>query len=114
VARFFGDYDIWLTPTLAEPPVPLGTFDPTPDDPLQVLTRAAAFAPFTQICNVTGQPAMSVPLCWNDAGLPVGTHFVGRFGDEATLLRLAAQLEQAQPWADRRPPVSAAAPSPSS
>jgi amidase len=94
---------------MGEPPVPLGTFDSPPDNPLQGFTRAAAFVPFTPICNITGQPAMSVPLHWNDAGLPVGAHFVGRFGDEATLFRLAAQLEHARPWADRRPPVSAEA-----
>jgi amidase len=63
--------------------------------------------PFTSICNATGQPAMSVPLCWNDDNLPIGIHFIGRFGDEATLFRLAAQLEAARPWTDRRPPVSA-------
>ena len=107
IARFFVDYDIWLTPTLGEPPVPLGTFDSPPENPLQGLFRAATFVPFTPICNITGQPAMSVPLYWNGDGLPVGTHFIGRFGDEATLFRLAAQLEQARPWADRRPPVSA-------
>jgi amidase len=109
IARFFVDYDIWLTPTLAEPPLPLGSFDPTPESPLRGLTRAAAFMPFTPICNVTGQPAMSVPLYWSNEGLPVGAHFVARFGDEATLFRLAAQLEEARPWADRRPPVSATA-----
>jgi amidase len=106
VAHFFDDYDIWLTPTLAEPPVPLGTFDSPPENPLQAFYRAASFVPFTPICNVTGQPAMSVPLFWNADGLPIGTHFVGRFGDEATLFRLAAQLEEARPWAERRPPVS--------
>jgi amidase len=104
VGRFFADYDVWLTPTLAEPPVPLGTFDAPPDDPLAPLMRAVSWVPFTPICNATGQPAMSVPLHWNAGGLPVGSHFVGRFGDEATLLRLAAQLEEARPWADRRPP----------
>jgi amidase len=107
VARFFVDYDIWLTPMLSEPPVPLGTFNSPPDNPLQGLMRAAAYAPFTPICNITGQPAMSVPLYWNAEGLPVGSHFIARFGDEATLFRLAAQLEQARPWASRRPPVSA-------
>ena len=126
VARFFVDYDVWLTPTLGEPPVPLGTFDSPPENPLQglssggvllpftpicnitpALIRAASFVPFTPICNITGQPAMSVPLYWNAEGLPIGSHFIGRFGDEATLFRLAAQLEQARPWAGRRPPVSA-------
>ena len=107
IARFFADYDVWLTPTIGEPPVPLGTFDSPPENPLQGLFRAAALLPFTPICNITGQPGMSVPLVWNAEGLPVGTHFIGRFGDEATLFRLAAQLEEARPWADRRPPVSA-------
>ncbi len=107
VADFFVDYDVWLTPTLAEPPVPLGTFDSPPDDPLRGFRRAKEFVPFTPICNITGQPAMSVPLFWNAEDLPIGTHFISRFGDEATLFRLASQLEQARPWADRRPPVSA-------
>jgi amidase len=108
VAQFMSDYDVWLTPTLGEPPVPLGSFDAKPDDPLAGMKRATAFVPFTPLCNTTGQPAMSVPLYWNEEGLPIGTHFMGRFGDEATLFRLAAQLEQARPWAARRPPVSAA------
>ena len=105
IARFFVDYDVWLTPTLAEPPLPLGSFDSQPGNPLYGLQRATAFVPFTPICNATGQPAMSVPLYWNAEGLPVGTHFVGRFGDEATLFRLAAQLEAARPWAARRPKI---------
>jgi amidase len=105
VATFFADRDVWLTPTLAEPPVPLGTFDASPDDPTAGFFRAASFVPFTPIANMTGQPAMSVPLAWSD-GLPIGVHFVGRFGDEATLFRLAAQLEAARPWRDRVPPVS--------
>jgi amidase len=108
IARFMADHDVWLTPTVAEPPVPLGTFDSPADDPMKGFLRAGEFVPFTPICNVTGQPAISLPLHWNAEGLPVGTHFVGRFGDEETLFRLAAQLEQARPWADRRPPVSAA------
>ena len=103
IGRFFLKYDVWLTPTLSEPPVPLGTFDSPPDDPLRGLRRAEEFVPFTPIANITGQPAMSVPLYWNHDGLPVGTHFVGRFGDEATLFRLAAQLEAARPWAQRIP-----------
>lgn len=107
IARFFTQYDVWLTPTLAEPPVPLGSFDAQPGNPMAGLARAAAFVPFTPILNVTGQPAMSVPLYWNAENLPIGSHFVGRFGDEATLFRLAAQLEQARPWADKLPPVCA-------
>jgi amidase len=105
VARFFVKYDVWLTPTLADPPLPLGSFDARPGDPLYGLRRAVAFVPFTPIFNVTGQPAMSVPLFWNADGLPVGTHFAARFGDEATLFRLAAQLEAARPWAGRKPKV---------
>lgn len=106
VARFLTDYDVWLTPTLGEPPVNLGTFDSTTDDPMAGFRRSAIFVPFTPICNITGQPAMSVPLFWNSEGLPVGSHFIGQFGDEATLFRLAAQLEQAKPWADKRPVVT--------
>ncbi len=107
VARFFEDYEVLLTPTLAEPPVPLGTFDAPKDNPMKVWERVARFAPYTALFNATGQPAMSVPLSWNKDGLPIGSHFVGRFGDEATLFRLAAQLEQACPWVNRRPCVSA-------
>ena len=107
LARASEKYDVWMTPTLAEPPVPLGSFDSPPDDPLRGYRRAESFVPFTPICNVTGNPAMSVPLFWNGEGLPVGTHFIGRFGDEATLFRLAAQLESARPWASRRPPLAA-------
>jgi len=107
IARFMQRYDVWLTPTLAEPPLPLGSFDSPPGDPLAGLRRAQQFVPFTPIANATGQPAMSVPLVWNAEDLPVGVHFMGRFGDEATLFRLAAQLEAARPWLDRRPPIFA-------
>ncbi len=97
IARFFVDYDLWLTPTLAEPPLPLGSFTKE-GDPMFGVNRAIEFIPFTPIANATGQPAMSMPLAWNDAGMPIGVHFTGRFGDEATLFRLAGQLEQARPW----------------
>ena len=107
IARQSEGFDLWLTPTLPEPPPPLGTFDSPPDNPLQGIIRAAAFVPFTVICNITGMPAMNIPLHWNEKGLPIGVQFVAKFGDEATLFRLAAQLEEARPWADRRPPVSA-------
>lgn len=109
IARQAEDYDLWLTPTVSEPPPPLGTFDSPPDNPLYGLVRAGAFVPFTPIANITGQPAMNLPLYWNEEGLPVGVQFVARFGDEAVLFRLAAQLEEARPWAGRRPPLSAGA-----
>lgn len=107
IARFFEKHDLWLTPTLALPPVPLGHFDSPPSNPLAGLWRATEFVAFTPFANITGQPAMSVPLFWNAEGLPIGTHFMGRFGDEATLFRLAAQLETARPWAKMRPPICA-------
>jgi amidase len=104
VARFMKDVDVFLTPTLSEPPLVLGSFDAPADSPLEAMFRAGTYVPFTPIQNATGQPAMNVPLHWNDAGLPIGVQFVGRYGDEATLFRLAAQLEAARPWANRRPP----------
>jgi amidase len=69
------------------------------------LEVARSFNAFTRIQNLTGQPAMSVPLFWNEDKVPIGVQFASRFGDEATLFRLAAQLEQARPWADRKPPI---------
>jgi Asp-tRNA(Asn)/Glu-tRNA(Gln) amidotransferase A subunit family amidase len=68
--------------------------------------NAGRFTPFTQVANITGLPAVSLPLSWNDDGLPIGVQFVGRPAEEATLVRISAQLEQARPWRDRRPPVS--------
>jgi amidase len=106
IARYFEEIDVLITPTLAEPPAPLGTFESPPDNPLHGLFRAATYVPFTPPFNVTGQPGISLPLHWNAEGLPIGVQFVGRFGDEETLLTLAGQLEEAAPWAGRRPPVS--------
>ncbi len=103
MAAFFDAHDIWLTPTLGAPPLDLGTFTFDEGDPFELRRRMTAFSPFTFIGNVTGQPAMSVPLFWNADNLPVGTHFLGRFGDEATLFRLAGQLETARPWLKRVP-----------
>jgi amidase len=107
IADYFEGIDVLLTPTLAEPPAPLGTFDSPPGEPLTGLFRAAAYVPFTPPFNVTGQPGISLPLHWNEAGLPIGVQFVGRFGDEETLLSLSGQLEEAAPWSGRRPPVAA-------
>ena len=105
IARFLQTYDVLLTPVLARPPVPIGTISQEmPFDTL--LALLIEYVAYTPTANVTGQPAMSVPLSWTSDGLPVGSHFTGRFGDEATLFRLAAQLEHAQPWAERWPPAS--------
>jgi amidase len=103
IAGFFDEYDLYLTPTLAALPPPLGHFDPNPREPAQVFQRAADLVLYTPIANMTGQPAMSVPLHWSKDGLPVGVHFTGRYGEEATLFRFAAQLEEARPWRDRWP-----------
>jgi amidase len=100
-------YDLMLTPTLAEPPVPLGTYDQSVPDPLDAFRRAVPAGAFTAIFNVTGQPAISLPLHWNDDGLPIGIQLVAAFGREDLLIQVAAQLEQARPWADRRPGVFA-------
>ncbi|HLN43108.1 MAG TPA: amidase family protein [Acidimicrobiales bacterium] len=108
VAEWYeGGFDLLLTPTIAEPPPLLGQFDSTVDNPLHGLLRAAEVVPFTPAFNVTGQPAISVPLHWNGQGLPIGVQLVARYGREDVLLRVAAQLEEAVPWAARRPPVGA-------
>ncbi|HUT67175.1 MAG TPA: amidase [Dehalococcoidales bacterium] len=128
VGGFFEKYDVLLTPTLAMPPLKTGEFQVKGIQTvmmkllgrfnagsliktlvgIDVLAEEAyKFTPYTPLFNVTGQPAMSVPLHWNDEGLPIGMQFVGRYGDEATLFRLAGQLEKARPWAGRVPPVCA-------
>ena len=103
IAVFFQRYDIFLCSTLGLPPIRVGELRGQPLDLRGYGPRLLAFMPNTQAFNITGQPAMSVPLAWSAGGLPIGVQFVGRPADEATLLRLAGQLEQAQPWAHRRP-----------
>jgi amidase len=128
LARFHQRYDLLLTPTLAHPPIRHGQGDPAPAEQmvldlldrtglLGLLVRAGLldgtvdkiardslqYVPFTQLANLTGTPAMSVPLHWTADGLPLGVQFVGRFGEEDRLLQLARQLEQAQPWFSRLP-----------
>lgn len=126
IGRFFERYDVLLTPTLADPPPVIGALQPSRQEMLMVkaVTRLHAgwllraldvltplakktlsFIPYTPLFNVTGQPAMSVPLYWNDAGLPIGVHLAARLGAEATLFRLAGQLERARPWFDRAPMI---------
>jgi amidase len=107
IAGFMEDIDIWLTPTLGTPPVRIGEIDQSARWP-DLRAQLTTYVPFTPIANFAGLPAMSVPLDWSSDGLPIGTHFMARIGDEAALLRLASQLEAAHPWALRRPPVHAA------
>jgi amidase len=97
-------FDLLLTPTLGEPPLPLGSLQ-TPDDPMAGFVRAGTFVPFTPPGNMTGQPAISLPLHWNAENLPIGVHLIAAYGREDLLVRVAAQLEAARPWADRIPPV---------
>jgi amidase len=126
VLRFYDDYDLLLTPVLGAPPLPIGALQPRGAELFAhqtiarfklgralkfrriveaTVSRVFEFVPFSPVANVTGQPSMSVPLYWNSQGLPIGTMFTARFGDEATLLRLAAELEVARPWQSRRPPI---------
>ncbi len=124
VAHFFEGYDLLLTPTLSQPPVKTGSLQPVGLKRLligllgrldwgrvikwlglidQIAGETFEFIPWTPVFNVTGQPAMSVPLFWSEEKLPIGMHFVSKFGDEATLLRLAGQLEKEAPWAEKAP-----------
>ena len=107
VAEFRRTHDLLLTPTLAQRPVKLGHLSMDVDDVDAYWDRLFRFIPFTPQQNLTGQPAISLPLHWSDDGLPIGVQLAARFGDEATLVRVAAQLEQAAPWADKVPPVHA-------
>ena len=100
-------FDLLVTPTLGEPPPRIGEFDPKPDDPLWGMRRCQGYVAYTAQFNRSGQPAISLPLHWTAGGLPVGVQIVAAYGREDLLLRVAAQLERAQPWADRRPAVHA-------
>ena len=105
-AAFLESYDLLLSTTMAKPPIPLGAMDMTNPDLEDYYERQLMDEiPFTPLANETGGPAMSIPLHWSDDGLPVGVHFGGRYGEDGLLLRLAAQLEAARPWIDRRPAV---------
>ena len=100
-------FDLLLTPTMAEPPPKLGEFAATAADPMLGLGRSTPMAIFTAPFNSSGQPAVSVPLFWSSAGLPIGAHLVAPYGREDLLIRIAAQLEKARPWSSRRPPIHA-------
>jgi amidase len=106
LVSFLAPYDALLTPALAERPLPLGTLDTAAPEPMSTFTRSGLFTPFTPVFNASGQPGISVPLFHGEDGLPLGVQLVGRPAGEDALLSLAAQLEEAQPWADRRAPMA--------
>ena len=102
---FWEDHDVFLCPTLAQPPVEIGALEPAEgESPLTMLSAAGEFVPFTPTWNVTGQPAVSLPLEQSSTDLPLGVQLVGPPNGEELLLSLSAQLERARPWAARRPP----------
>lgn len=105
ILRNLMPFDVYLCPVMGTPPPPIGHIDPVNLDPKEVNKRQAVVFPFTPPFNFTGQPSMSLPLWWSSDNLPLGMMFTGRYGDEATLFRLAGQLEQAQPWIGKKPPV---------
>ena len=106
MAQFHERFDVLLTPGLATLPVKLGWIDMMMHDVDEYWHRVFSFSPFTVWFNITGQPAMVLPIGQSTTGLPVAVQLVGRFGDEATLFRLAAQLEVARPWFDRKPALA--------
>ena len=106
LVAFLERYDALLTPALAERPLPLGTLDTAAPDPMATFTRSGLFTPFTPVFNATGQPGISLPLFEGEDGLPLGVQLVGRPAGEGALLALAAQLEEAAPWAQRRPQIA--------
>jgi amidase len=104
VAAWWADHDVLVTPTSPEPPVPLGELAPGIQDPA-VGTRMGNLVSFTSPFDITGQPAISLPLHWSDGDLPIGVQLAAAYGREDVLLRVAAQLEEATPWRDRHPPI---------
>jgi amidase len=109
LAQWWHDgHDVLVTPMLTEPPFPLGDLAAS-RDPFETLARLQGLTTYTMPFNVSGQPAVSLPMHWNDAGLPIGVQLVAAYGREDVLLRLASQLEQARPWADRHPAAMAPA-----
>ena len=99
----WNDYDVVMTPALAQRPVRIGEIDACSDEPWEDFRRSGQFTPYTAIFNVTGQPAISLPLFHAEDGLPLAVQLAGKPAGEAALLSLAAQLEAAHPWAQRRP-----------
>jgi amidase len=107
LATFFENCDVFLCPTLCSPPLRIGELNSMAEDLSHIPPILRRYIPATSMFNMSGQPSMSMPLAWNAAGLPLGLMFSARLGDEATLFRLAAQLEQERPWKTKLPPVCA-------
>jgi amidase len=105
VAAWQTAYDAWITPVLAQPPLKIGAVDLEETDVMKGFAPLFLYVPFTGLQNITGQPAISLPLAWSKSDLPIGVQFVGRFGEEHVLLSLAAQIEKAAPWRKKRPPI---------
>jgi amidase len=105
MAKFHENYDLWLTPTLGDLPLKLGTIDIDETNVEKAFEPLFSYVPFTAMQNATGQPGINVPLHWSESGLPIGVQFVARSGDEMTLLKLAAELEEASPWIGKKPPL---------
>lgn len=106
VVSFWDEYDVLVTPASAKRPLKIGELDTCGPEPMEELKKAGDFVPFTPVFNVTGQPAISLPLFQSDDGMPIGIQFVGPPAGDALLLQLATELEQAQPWQDRRPELA--------
>jgi amidase len=107
LATFMETCDVFLSPTLCAPPLRIGELNTMSKDLSHIAPTLRRYIPGTSMANMSGQPAMSVPLAWNAAGLPLGMMFAARFGDEATLFRLAGQFEQERPWKDKLPSICA-------
>ncbi len=105
ILRRFETFDVYLCPVMGAPPPPIGYIDPVKLEPREVNRRQGEVFPYTPPFNVSGQPSLSLPLAWSKSGLPIGMMLTARYADEATLFRLAAQLEKEAPWAARRPPI---------
>jgi amidase len=105
VAAWQRPYDALITPVLATPPMMLGKVNFEETDLMKGLAPITGYVPFAAGQNITGQPAISLPLAWSKAGLPIGVQYLGRFGEEHLLLQLAAQIEKGEPWNKKRPPV---------
>ena len=106
-AQFFKEYDLFITPTLAKPPIKIGELDMMSENIVDFLSKFGEFGPYTFLSNLSGNPAMSVPLHWTENNLPIGVQFAAEYGDESTLFKIATQLEKMKPWNYKIPSIHA-------